>query len=214
MQAIEVKEMDIQGIKEILQKRKPKIMGSDHFSTYAVLLPIIEKNDELHILFEVRSHKLRRQPGEICFPGGRVDPSDRNEQHTAIRETTEELGILEEEIMDVFPLDFLVNPFGTIIYPYIGFIKSNQLHPNHDEVAEVFTVPLKFLQNVIPEIHYINFKLEPEENFPYHQITGGENYNWQARGMEEHFYYYENKVIWGLTARILTHFLNLIKEDI
>lgn len=206
--------MDIQGIKGILQKRKPRIMGSEHFSNYAVLLPIIEKNDELHILFEVRSHKLRRQPGEICFPGGRVDPSDKNEQQTAVRETTEELGILEEEIIDVSPLDFLVNPFGTVIYPYIGFLNTSQLNPNPDEVAEVFTVPLKFLQNVIPEIHYINFKLEPEKSFPYHQIAGGENYNWQARGMEEHFYYYENKVIWGLTARILTHFLNLIKEDI
>lgn len=206
--------MDKQRLRAIFQDREPGILGSGQFSNYAVLLPIIEKDNKLHILFEVRSHELRRQPGEICFPGGRIDPTDKNQKQTAIRETTEELGIDESKIMHVSPLDFMVNPFGAIIYPHVGFLKDNtQLNPNPAEVAEVFAVPLSYLQEKGPKIYEINFKLEPEESFPFHQIIGGEKYNWQTRRMEEHFYYFEDKVIWGLTARILTHFLDVINKE-
>lgn len=204
--------MDKQKLKNLLQNREPEILGSHQFSNYAVLLPIIERDDGLYILFEVRALELRRQPGEICFPGGKVDLSDKNQKHTAIRETSEELGVAESDIVNVSPLDFMVNPFGTIIYPYVGFLKElTQINPNPAEVAEVFAVPLSYLQKKGPEIYQINFKLEPEENFPFHQIIGGEKYNWQSRKMEEHFYYFEDKVIWGLTARILSHFLEIIK---
>ncbi|TKC18067.1 NUDIX hydrolase [Robertmurraya kyonggiensis] len=203
--------MDINHLRSLLQNRKPRILGSEDYSNYAVLLPIIEKDDGLHVLFEVRSHQLRRQPGEICFPGGRVDESDKNEEHTAIRETSEELGIAEEEIINVSPLDYMVSSFGSIIYPYVGFInESAHISPNPAEVAEVFSVPLTYLQQTKPEIYHINFKLEPEEKFPFHHIRGGEKYKWQIRQMEEYFYYYEDKVIWGLTARILSHFLEII----
>jgi coenzyme A diphosphatase NUDT7 len=205
--------MDTEKLKSFLQNRKPGILGSESYSNYAVLLPIIEKNNELHVLFEVRSLLLRRQPGEICFPGGRVDASDKDEKYTAIRETFEELGIPKEDIHDVFPLDYMVSPFGTIIYPFVGFIQNpEQITPNPDEVAEIFSVPLTYLQETNPEIYQINFKLEPEEEFPYHHIKGGEKYKWQARQMEEHFYYYGDKVIWGLTARILSHFLELVQK--
>lgn len=204
--------MDKQKLKNLLQNREPEILGSHQFSNYAVLLPIIERDDGLYILFEVRALELRRQPGEICFPGGKVDLSDKNQKYTAIRETSEELGVAESDIVNVSPLDFMVNPFGTIIYPYVGFLKElTQINPNPAEVAEVFAVPLSYLQKKGPEIYQINFKLEPEENFPFHQIIGGEKYNWQSRKMEEHFYYFEDKVIWGLTARILSHFLEIIK---
>lgn len=82
--------MDKYKLKEIFQDRKPGILGRDKYSNYAVLLPIIEQHNEPHILFEVRAYELRRQPGEICFPGGRVDQSDATEKETAIRETIEE----------------------------------------------------------------------------------------------------------------------------
>ncbi|WP_019153442.1 NUDIX hydrolase [Robertmurraya massiliosenegalensis] len=205
--------MDKHKLNDIFQDRKPGILGRDKYSNYAVLLPIIEKNNELHVLFEVRSYEMRRQPGEICFPGGRVDPSDPSERHTAIRETSEELGIEETSIEKVFPLDFVVNPFGSTIYPFVGFLKdATPFSINKAEVAEIFTVPLSFLQKVEPDIYHIHFKPVPEESFPYEKIVGGEKYKWQIRGMEEHFYYFEDKVIWGLTARILSHFLTLIRE--
>lgn len=194
--------------------RIPGILGSETCSEFAVLLPLIEINEEVHILFEVRSLHLRRQPGEICFPGGKVDEQDKNKQYTAVRETTEELGIQESCITNVFPLDYIVTPFGTIIYPYVGTLSdSAQLKPNPSEVAEIFTVPLSFLQQVAPEIYSVQLKVEPEKAFPLHAIAGGENYNWQTGHMDEHFYYYEDKVIWGLTARILSHFLEVLDKE-
>lgn len=204
--------MNVEKLEAILQGYQPGIIGSERFSKYAVLLPIIKKDNRLHLLFEVRSYQLRRQPGEICFPGGRMDPQDQNEKATAIRETTEELGIRIEDIQNVYPIDYLVNPFGTIVYPFVGFLRdSAELAPNPAEVAEVFAVPLTYLQETRPDIHDIHFKIEPEDDFPFDKIIGGEKYNWQMRKMEEHFYYYEDKVIWGLTARILSHFLQIIR---
>ncbi len=206
--------MDWNKVTNQLKERKPQIIDSESYAKFAVLLPLIKVENELHVLFEVRALELRRQPGEICFPGGKVDKTDKNEKAAAIRETMEELGITEQEIQDVTPLDYVVSPFGTIIYPYFGTITTelDNLKPNDAEVGELFTTPLSYLQKVEPDIYSIKCKMEPEQNFPFHAIPGGANYEWQARNMEEHFYYYGDKVIWGLTARILHHFLQLLRK--
>ncbi|MHC0037035.1 NUDIX hydrolase [Pseudoneobacillus sp. C159] len=197
-----------------LKNHLPTILGSENFAKFAVLLPLVYKDDEMHVLFEVRSLKLRRQPGEICFPGGRMDRDDKDERSTAVRETVEELGIGEEDITNVFPLNYLFSPFGMIIYPFAGFIHDiDEIEPNPAEVEEVFTVPITFFINSQPKIYKVDFKAEPEENFPYDLIIGGENYNWRTRHIEEYFYIYEDKVIWGLTARILAHFIEVINQE-
>ncbi|MGM0751064.1 MAG: NUDIX hydrolase [Bacillota bacterium] len=204
--------MDVNEILQLIKERTPKVLGSETFSEYAILLPLIEVDGQTHVLFEVRSLNMRRQPGEICFPGGRIDRSDSDEKAAAIRETSEELGIHMDTITEVYPLDYIVSPFGTIIYPYVGKINVSlkELKPNQAEVEEIFTTPLTYLQEREPDLYNIKFKMEPEESFPFKQIPGGENYNWQARNMKEHFYYYEDKVIWGLTARVLHHFVKLL----
>lgn len=193
-----------------LKGRNPKILGQEDFFRVSVLLPLVEKDGETHVLFEVRASHMRRQPNEVCFPGGKLDKNDQSEMHCAIRETTEELGIQEKDISDVIPLDYLVSAFGTIIYPFVGFIDDlTKLRPNPDEVGSVFTVPLSYLQQTEPDRYKINFEVKPEDGFPFDLIVGGENYNWQTRHVDELFYTYEGNVIWGLTARILTHFLEL-----
>ncbi|WP_409302371.1 NUDIX hydrolase [Peribacillus sp. SCS-155] len=205
--------MEKEDILNRLRNHRPKILGSEGFSKYAVLLPLIEKDGETHILFEVRSLELRRQPGEICFPGGRIDPQDADEESAAIRETIEELGIRKEDISEAFPLDYFISAFGMIIYPYAAFIKRPEhISPNPEEVGEIFTVPIHFFINNPPEVYRVNFKAEPEENFPLERIAGGGNYNWQTRSMDEHFYTYGNKVIWGLTARILSHYIQIMRQ--
>jgi 8-oxo-dGTP pyrophosphatase MutT (NUDIX family) len=204
--------MQMEKVLTKLKSHTPTILGSEKFSKYAVMLPLIQKEEGIHVLFEVRSLELRMQPGEVCFPGGRIDSQDLDEKDAAIRETVEELGINREDISEVFPLDYMISPFGMIIFPYVGFINSPELiQPNPSEVGELFTVPLSFLIKNDPEIHHINFKAEPEENFPFDLIAGGENYKWRTRGMEEYFYLYEGKTIWGLTARILTHFIEILR---
>lgn len=195
-----------------VKTRTPSILGSENFSKYAILLPLIEKKGEIHVLFEVRSYELRRQPGEICFPGGRIDAEDKTEEETAIRETIEELGVKREDISNVSPLDYMVSPFGMMVYTYAGFIDpSAEFALNPPEVDSVFTVPLPFFLETKPKVYRINFDIQPEENFPYNLIAGGENYDWRTRTLDEYFYIYEDKVIWGLTARILSHFIEIIR---
>ncbi|ETI68160.1 NUDIX hydrolase [Neobacillus vireti] len=204
--------MELETVVTKLKRHNPVILGSEKFAKYAVMLPLIEKEDGIHVLFEVRSLELRRQPGEICFPGGKVDLEDKDERETAIRETMEELGISGENITEVYPLDFMVSPFGMLVYPYTGFISHSELiQPNPAEVGEIFTVPLSFFINKEPEIYHIEFKVVPEEKFPFDLIVGGQNYNWRTRGIEEYFYVYEGRTIWGMTARILAHFIEIIR---
>ena len=62
---------------------------------FAVLVPVVEKEGELFILLEVRSQRVGRQPGEVCFPGGRFEPGETAAE-CALRETYEELGIPAE----------------------------------------------------------------------------------------------------------------------
>ena len=56
-----------------LKDHKPTILGQENYKEFSVLIPLVEVNGETHVLFEVRSSKLRSQPGDICFPGGKID---------------------------------------------------------------------------------------------------------------------------------------------
>uniref|UniRef100_A0A8D0BHK7 Nudix hydrolase domain-containing protein n=1 Tax=Salvator merianae TaxID=96440 RepID=A0A8D0BHK7_SALMN len=64
----------------------------------SVLIPLIVKGGKLCLLFTVRSMALRRSPGEVCFPGGRSEPRDRDETVTALREAEEEVGLPAEQV--------------------------------------------------------------------------------------------------------------------
>ena len=144
--------MNISTVIEKLNSRHPSILGFEELRKYAVLLPLMEIENETHILFEVRSMNLRRQPGEICFPGGKIEQEETQKQ-CAIRETSEELGIFESNITDVIPLASMLNAANNIIYPFVGRIENpEEIKPNKSEVGEVFTVPLSFFQSTKPEI--------------------------------------------------------------
>src|SRR5690554_3403553 len=106
-----------------LKNHKPSILGQESYKEYSVLIPLVEVKNETHVLFEVRSSKLRSQPGDICFPGGRIDLTDATEKDCAIRETTEELGIDRTSIVQVTPLDYVVS-LGSIIHSFVGKIKD------------------------------------------------------------------------------------------
>lgn len=200
-------------IQQILETHTPSIIGHDNLTTYSLLLPLIEKEDGLHLLFEVRSLNMRRQPGEICFPGGKMDKTDKNTQVTAIREATEELGVQSKQIKDVYHFGYMVSPFGMKVDAYVGLLNCEEasLDPNSAEVEEVFTVPLAFFLNQDPDVHYVQMEVTPEEDFPFQSIPYGENYSWPKRQYKEYFYRYEGRVIWGLTARILLDFIKELK---
>lgn len=201
--------IDIDTLKNRLSERKRNILGHETSFQSAVLIPLIMKNGEWHVLFEVRSHELKRQPGEICFPGGRVEKEDEDDAQAAIRETCEELQMPADQLQLLGPLDILVQT-QSLVYPYVGMIKKEAAIIPNEEVEEIFTVPLQWLIEHEPEQHYLEMKIEPNQDFPFDLIPNGKNYNWRGHRKPEYFYLYENRVIWGLTARILLHFLKWI----
>jgi len=199
---------------QVFQHRRPSIIGEETFRKYGVLLPLVYVDGETHILFEVRAEHLRSQPGDVCFPGGKIDEEDASAQACALRETREELGIATSTIHDVFPLDYLVSESGRIIYPFAGVVENlQQININKEEVAEFFTVPLRFFLETEPKQYKVHLKVQPEEDFPYDLIYNGEDYNWSMRRVTETFYQYGDKVIWGLTAKILIHFIDLLQSE-
>jgi peroxisomal coenzyme A diphosphatase NUDT7 len=205
--------MNITELLPQLQTRSSKILGEDEFHKYAILVPLIEQNGKTHVLFEVRAYHLRRQPGEICFPGGKVDAADSSVRDAAIRETAEELQVDPDEISLIAPLDYLVTP-GNIMYPFIGKIHRDidSILPNRAEVEEIFTVPLQYFLETSPACYKVPLTPCPGPDFPFHLIPEGRKYNWRMREIDELFYLFDNRVIWGLTAKIVHHFSQVVKD--
>jgi len=179
----------------------------------AVLVPLIYINDQLHVLFEVRAKNMRTQPLEICFPGGKVE-SNEHSKETAIRETMEELNLSSEHITIMKDIDPLFTPFNLVIYPYVGIIENisvRDIKPNEHEVEKVFTVPLEFLIEQEEQVYTITTNFDIPDDFPFHKIQNGKNYNWKNGTYDVVFYEYDGHIIWGITAKILRNFLRIIK---
>lgn len=199
---------------EALRNRKRNIIGHQQANTSAVLLPLAELDGVTSILFEKRAPHLFSQPGEICFPGGRIE-SDENPQMAAVRETCEELGLDTGDIEVIAPLDLLITPFNAIVYPYVGYIMDNhRIRLNPDEVDTVFYVPLDYLLHNRPIQKNLSFKMHFSEDFPYELIPHGREYPFRQPSYPQHFYIWKEHVIWGLTALILNHFLELVQAGI
>ncbi|XP_068459419.1 peroxisomal coenzyme A diphosphatase NUDT7 [Clinocottus analis] len=111
----------------------------------SVLIPLIVKNGALCLLMTLRSQELRTSPGEVCFPGGKRDPSDGDDVDTALREAEEEIGLSPAEVQVVCRLVPIINKSGLLVTPVVGFIEESFCpRPNPAEVSAVFTVPLDF----------------------------------------------------------------------
>lgn len=204
--------MFLNQLKGQLNKPQPLFLGEDTAFRSAVLIPLVEKDGEWHVLFEVRALTMRKQPGDISFPGGKIDETDASPLEAALRETYEELGVDPQSVQILGNLSPFVTSPTFVVYPFIGVIDHEQLHTyNPDEVDEVFTVPLNWLLTHEPYVHYVAIEPKPSVDFPYHKIANGENYQWRSNQMEEWFYEYEGYTIWGLTARLLKHFIEKMK---
>jgi len=197
--------------KEQFSTRRPGIIGEEKFGQYAVLIPMIDISGVTYLLFEKRSSKLRRQPGEICFPGGKLEEGE-SLQECAVRETLEELKVIRQQIELIGPGDVYVSPFNLMIHPFIGVLKDYQDTFSTDEVEEIIKIPLDFFRNQPPEIFESKLINEPPEDFPYEWIPGGVKYPWAKGTYEILFYQYQDWVIWGLTAQIVKSVLNLMNE--
>ncbi len=165
----------------------------DHYKPSAVLIPIFIKNGELSALFVKRSQSVRHHRGEIAFPGGAFDINDRSLEHTALRETEEEIGVHPSDIRILAELDELKTPTQFHITPFIGVMPyPYPWRINKDEVELVFDVPLSRL--VSRSAHRKGFRLMEKNIY------------------EIHYYYHDHHIIWGVTGNILYNFFSRISR--
>lgn len=180
----------------------------------AVLLPLRWTKHGWEILFEVRAATMNWQPGDICFPGGHREETDPSFCATALRETREELGIPEQEIQVLGPLDYFYGYSGPLIYPFAGILPARMpLQLDRQEVGEVFSVPLKDLLETAPVVGKISLGTRQEPGFPAQWAYGFQE-GWNVRGGYEVFFYpWKNRIIWGITARVLHQFLERVRQE-
>lgn len=180
----------------------PGLMGGRR--RFAVLVPLIEAPGGLRLLFEVRAGSVR-QPGEVCFPGGRMEEGE-GAGDCALRETWEELSIPPSEVKLLGRSDFLVHQRGFLLQPVLGLVSPAgmaALRPAPAEVAETFTAPASLFEETPPEVYRYTLEPHPPEDFPYDTVGVGRDYPWGTATVEVPVWRYEGHVIWGLTARIL-----------
>lgn len=150
----------------------------------AVLFPIVLHAHGYTVLLTQRTAHLKDHPGQISFPGGRVEDEDASAIHTALRETEEEIGLKRERIDVIGFLPEYRTGTGFQVTPVVGLVHPPfELSPDPFEVAEVFEVPLDFL-------------LDPV-NHQRHSL--------QHRGALRHYFAmpYGERFIWGATAGMI-----------
>ncbi|WP_291561827.1 MULTISPECIES: NUDIX hydrolase [unclassified Clostridium] len=202
----------IDNIKDIFKDREIKPIGKYKNSAVMILLCEDEESNDLNIIFEVRSNKLKTQPGDICLPGGMIEEGE-NPKETAIRETMEELNLNKEDIEYIGDMDYFISPYGMFIYPFISKTNLEKIIPSKEEVDHIFTVPLKFFIESTPLLYELEIGAINKEGFPFHLINGGEEYKFRHGKLNEYFYEYDNYVIWGFTAQIIKTFIDIIKNN-
>lgn len=186
-----------------LKNKPPQIIGEGSWKHYAVFLPLIpDGKGEFSLLFEVRAPHLKTQPGEISFPGGAIEEGEIPRE-AAHRETCEELLLTLDQVQILAHPYTYVSTYGRKIDCFLGTIENYQETFSPDEVEEIFTIPLRDLEELEPKIYRSKVKEFPEEAFPYEDIPGGRNYPFIEGRSETPFYYWKGKTIWGLTGRIL-----------
>lgn len=203
--------MDIEKIKDIFTDRIPDTV--DARRKYGILIPLIYRNNELHLVYQVRASTLSRQPGEISFPGGGVE-GEESFKECAIRECMEELLIERDNIKVFGEIDIVLTSYKALIHTFVGELKGvdfENINANKDEVDHLFTIPLSYLLENEPYIHTIELEVTNSTGFPYELIPNGEDYKWDIRTENIHFYEYKGYVVWGLTGQLTKNFIDIYK---
>ncbi|WP_018981726.1 CoA pyrophosphatase [Salinimonas chungwhensis] len=150
----------------------------------AVLIPMLDFPDGLHVLLTERAHHLRHHAGQISFPGGGYEAQDASLVDTALRESYEEVGLPPHHVEVIGALPNYRTISGYHIKPVIGFVEpSFEYQIDDNEVASVFDVPLSHLME--KNNHLVHHTTREGQRFPIYFIP------WQ------------NRMIWGATAAIL-----------
>ncbi len=165
----------------------------------AVLIALVNNSntDEvnaggLQVLLTKRASHLKHHPSQISFPGGKVEPTDKNLIHTALREAQEEIGLSPDAVSIVGQLPIYEIISGYQVTPIVAVIESPQYYQKDaNEVDEIFQVPLQ---------HF----LQPQNHRTMISYRNGKHHN-------VHFFPYKHYNIWGATAAMLKDLVDHIK---
>lgn len=150
----------------------------------AVLVGLVPRREGTQVLLTRRTDGLRHHGGQVSFPGGRIEATDRDAVAAAIRETREEIGLPPAQIAPLGFLDPLATITGFRVLPVVAIVSPDYVAlPDPGEVADVFEVPLAFLLD------------------PANLATRTFDLFGRPRSVWE--YRYPSQRIWGATASIL-----------
>ncbi len=179
-----------------LSSHTPRLVDlSDGKMSSAVLVPLYAAHGRYHVLFTKRSEHVEYHKGQISFPGGAEDAGDADLRFTALRETHEEIGVHPDHIEVIGQLDDFVTITNFRVRPYVGLLTRSPYEFAFDEreVAEVLPVPVAHLTdsaNIVEEVRRV-----------------------QDRDVQMRSYVWGEHVIFGATAFILRHFLDLMERE-
>ncbi len=161
----------------------------------AVLMPLVERADGLHLLLTERTHGLSTHAGQIALPGGRVDASDADAVAAALREADEEVGLPASHVHTLGILPVYVTGTAFVVTPVVALVRPGfVLRPNPAEVADVFEVPLAFL-------------MDPQHHRVHEAHWRGERRQWYAMPYQDGP---RERYIWGATAGMLRNLYRLL----
>ncbi len=171
----------------------PGMAPEPPFRSAAVLVPLVERADGITVLLTRRSEHLADHPGQVSFPGGRIEPDDPHPEAAALREAREEVGLAPDRVEVIGRLATYRTRTGFEITPVVGLVTPPfEIAPDSTEVAEVFEVPLAFL-------------LDP---------ANAQRRSREWRGMERFFWVfpYSGYYIWGATAGMLVNLAQILRR--
>ena len=181
-------------ISEKLSSRKKRTIDYPEYRKSAVMILFMEKDDSPHVLMTLRTDKVSTHKGQVSFPGGGYDSTDKSFLDTALRETMEEVGIPSWEIELLGEYDEYISIAGFHVYVHVGAL--NRIQPYvvcKDEIDRMLEVPLSLFYN--------------------EEYNRCEKVSHEGREFDIYYYDFDNTTIWGMTARIMTDFARKVCRD-
>ena len=144
------------------------------------------------LLLTRRAQSLRRQPGDIAFPGGRVDPDDPSPLATALRESHEEVGLASDDVTVLGQMDERGTVTGFCITPFVASVAGPYPFRTNDEVDALVEVPIAAL--TAPDILEVENRRLPD-----------------GSSLSVYHYHFDGHDIWGITGQLIKEFLELLE---
>ncbi|MDY6843047.1 MAG: CoA pyrophosphatase [Thermodesulfobacteriota bacterium] len=182
-------------IKNVLSKRDTAQLEIPGYKPSAVLMLLFYKYDVLHVITTKRTEKVQYHKGQICFPGGAFEHNDVTLEETGLRECYEEIGVHKEDVNILGKIDefttrtsnYIITPFvATMPYPY-------RFELNAYEIERIIEIPLQIIRKTM-------------------KMSGKFTMN-NGLTVPTYIFEHHDDTIWGATAHILKHFLDLLEEE-